>query len=89
MLVITRPFTLPQQKDIQIKEAKELIKRDSPASRRRGKLILKTAANLEKEAVEEFEFQLHSRLTKEAEMLCYGSTSSGKKAENVLGKMLS
>ena len=82
-----------QQKDLQVQEAELLIKRGSPASKRRGRIILKAAANLEKEALEALEVQLHTRMTVEAEIFCYGNTSTRKlpsaELENVLDKKLS
>lgn len=82
-----------KQKDLQVQEAELLIKRGSPASKRRGRIILKAAANLEKEAVEALEVQLHTRMTVEAEIFCYGNTSSRTlptaEFENVLERKLS
>lgn len=61
-----------KQKADQLKEAELLVSKDSPTSRRRGKMLQKTAENIEKEALEEFQSTFNAHLAHQAEVTCYG-----------------
>ncbi|CAH3016122.1 unnamed protein product [Porites evermanni] len=65
-----------KQKAEQLREAEKLVSKASPTSRRRGKMLLKTAENIEKEALEEFQSTFNAHLTHQAEVTCFGYAAS-------------
>ena len=54
------------------------MRRGSPKSRRRGKMLVRSAENIEKEAMEELHSSLHAHLTQQAELCCYGNSTVEK-----------
>ncbi|XP_074638843.1 uncharacterized protein LOC141897231 isoform X1 [Acropora palmata] len=65
-----------KQKADQLKEAEKLVSKESPTSRRRGKMLQRTAENIEKEALEEFQSTFNAHLTQQAEVGCFGYAAS-------------